>query len=84
MDKAINEILANKFLKLMEENAFDNSRHDAAVCCAEKEFTETLNDNQQKLFSDLDELYHESETDRMERAFRLGFLEGMKVGVKLL
>lgn len=84
MEKQINEILANKFTELCEENAFESNGIEGTVCFAENEFTKTLNDEQQKLFNDLDELYHDSESDKMERAFRLGFLEGVKVGVKLL
>jgi hypothetical protein len=84
MGKAIDKILANKFIKLMEENAFGIDHLEVVACEAQRELTQKLTGHQQALFNAMDDAVTAADTVKLEKAFRIGFLEGMKVGVKLL
>lgn len=81
MEKTVNKLLSDKFLKLIEEGGnIENRRFGEGICLAQEELISSLSEKQLKLFQELEGLIIDNETDKMERMFRIGFLEGLNVG----
>jgi len=81
LEQLLNKALADTFLKLLEDGKLDGNRStQTQICHLQKELAKNLSSEQAKELYEIDNLIASSETEKLEVAFRLGFLEGMKAG----
>jgi hypothetical protein len=84
VENAIQKVIVDRFHQLLEECAEQKHAKEWAICEAQREFIATLTPDQINMFFHIDSLIISAETDKMEKMFRLGFIDGLKTGEAIL
>lgn len=80
MKKAIEEAVADQFEVLLQAISDSQRSKLTEICDLQKELSETLSEEQQKLYCKIDDLIVETETEGKDTMFRYGIYEGVKLG----